>query len=145
MAELKKKTKELGRREEEMRGFLMGFLGRLEEGLEVEELGGPVVGMGTEMEIERVVRKRTKGGQMTIKEAFRKSRPQGEEEEDQGVEGELRELLGELLERSHEADEYVTLERESAVARFLVRAKAAEFHPRDARRIKLVDFGGGFE
>ncbi len=36
---------------------------------------------------------------------------------------------------------YVTLQRESAAARFLVRAKIAQFAPRDARRIRLIDFG----
>ncbi|EFX04295.1 hypothetical protein CMQ_1223 [Grosmannia clavigera kw1407] len=36
---------------------------------------------------------------------------------------------------------YVTLPRESAAARFLVRSKVAQFHPRDATRLRLIDFG----
>ncbi|KAK3062141.1 hypothetical protein LTS18_004748 [Coniosporium uncinatum] len=36
---------------------------------------------------------------------------------------------------------YVQLERDSAAARFLVRAKVAQFHPKDARRLRLIDFG----
>jgi hypothetical protein len=36
---------------------------------------------------------------------------------------------------------YVDLQRDSAAARFLVRAKVAQFHPRDAGRIRLIDFG----
>jgi hypothetical protein len=36
---------------------------------------------------------------------------------------------------------YIDLLRESAVSRFLVRAKIAQLHPRDARRIRLIDFG----
>ena len=35
---------------------------------------------------------------------------------------------------------YVDLQRDSAAARFLVRAKVAQFHPRDARRLRLIDF-----
>jgi hypothetical protein len=36
---------------------------------------------------------------------------------------------------------YIDLPQESAASRFLVRAKVAQFHPRDARRIRLIDFG----
>ena len=36
---------------------------------------------------------------------------------------------------------YVELARESAAARFLVRAKIAQFSPRDARRLRLIDVG----
>ncbi|KAK8162932.1 hypothetical protein IWX90DRAFT_436700 [Phyllosticta citrichinensis] len=41
--------------------------------------------------------------------------------------------------------EYVVLERDSAAARFLVRAKVAQLHPKDARRMRLVDFGRDLE
>jgi hypothetical protein len=59
---------------------------------------------------------------------------------------EMRELTEQLLNNLVEAeggegDPYVELQRESAVARFLVRAKVAQFHPRDARRLRLIDFG----
>jgi hypothetical protein len=37
---------------------------------------------------------------------------------------------------------YVDLPRESAAARFLVRSKCAQFHPKDARKLRLIDFGG---
>ena len=40
---------------------------------------------------------------------------------------------------------YINLNRESAAARFLVRAKVAAFHPKDARRLRLVDFGRDLE
>ena len=36
---------------------------------------------------------------------------------------------------------YVTLPKETAAARFLVRSKVAQFHPRDATRIRMIDFG----
>ncbi|PYH46550.1 uncharacterized protein BP01DRAFT_293539 [Aspergillus saccharolyticus JOP 1030-1] len=50
---------------------------------------------------------------------------------------EMRNLLDALLEAS---PSYVEV-RESAASRFLVRAKVAQFHPRDARRLRLIDFG----
>lgn len=40
---------------------------------------------------------------------------------------------------------YVDLPRESAASRFLVRTKVAQLHPRDARRIRLIDFGRTLE
>lgn len=40
---------------------------------------------------------------------------------------------------------YVDLAQESAASRFLVRAKVAQLHPRDARKIRLIDFGRSFE
>ena len=36
---------------------------------------------------------------------------------------------------------YYELDRDSAATRFLVRAKIAQFHPKDARKLRLVDFG----
>lgn len=46
---------------------------------------------------------------------------------------------------SLENSPYIELKRDSAIARFLVRAKVACFHPKDARRLKLVDFGTSVE
>ncbi|KAL2757484.1 hypothetical protein ACRALDRAFT_1079686 [Sodiomyces alcalophilus JCM 7366] len=59
---------------------------------------------------------------------------------------ELRELIEELLNRLVESGgdssaAYVRLPKETAAARFLIRSKVAHFHPRDATRIKLIDFG----
>ncbi|TPR04602.1 Acetyltransferase (GNAT) family protein [Aspergillus niger] len=51
---------------------------------------------------------------------------------------EMRNLLDALLEAG---SSYIDLPRESAASRFLVRAKVAQFHPRDARRLRLIDFG----
>ncbi|KAI0203822.1 hypothetical protein F4808DRAFT_389658 [Astrocystis sublimbata] len=59
---------------------------------------------------------------------------------------EMRDLSEELLNSlTHsEGDSsaaYVQLPKESAAARFLVRAKVAQFHPRDSSRLRLIDFG----
>lgn len=43
---------------------------------------------------------------------------------------------------SSSLDGYVEIKQESAAARFLVRAKVAQFHPNDARKLRLVDFTG---
>ncbi|KAK2766278.1 hypothetical protein FQN54_007795 [Arachnomyces sp. PD_36] len=52
-------------------------------------------------------------------------------------------LLNDLLEAANSgtgAGSYVELSRDSAASRFLVKAKIAQFHPRDARRLRLIDF-----
>jgi hypothetical protein len=51
-------------------------------------------------------------------------------------------LLNSLVESdAGDGDAYVELPRESAAARFLVRSKVAQFHPKDARRLRLIGFG----
>jgi hypothetical protein len=52
------------------------------------------------------------------------------------IDGLLRALAGES-----DSGVYVDLRRDSAAARFLVRAKVAQYHPKDARKLRLVDFG----
>ncbi|KAF4122409.1 hypothetical protein GMORB2_7401 [Geosmithia morbida] len=59
---------------------------------------------------------------------------------------EMKQLTQALVEQLQEARgdnsaSYVTLSRESAAARFLVRSKVAQFHPKDASRLRLIDFG----
>lgn len=53
----------------------------------------------------------------------------------------IEELIATLIGESADGGVYVDLPRESAAARFLVRAKVAQFHPKDARKLKLIDFG----
>ena len=93
----------------------------------------------------------------------KKPREAGEDEEGQGADAdadedednrdeataaaaEMQELTEELLNAlasagGNSAAAYVTLARESAAARFLVRSKVAQFHPRDATKLRLIDFG----
>ncbi|KAF8436760.1 hypothetical protein BGX38DRAFT_1274311 [Terfezia claveryi] len=79
-----------------------------------------------------------------------------DEEEEEGVRKEvmpnliaaqeLKKLLEELMNKTFEAEGYVALEGgDSAAARFLVRSGVAVFHPRDARRVRLVEFGRSVE
>ncbi|CAK7228336.1 hypothetical protein SBRCBS47491_006869 [Sporothrix bragantina] len=70
----------------------------------------------------------------------------GDWDEATAAAAEMQELTEELLNALASAGgdssaAYVTIARESAAARFLVRSRAAHFHPRDATRLRLVDFG----
>ncbi|TQV96789.1 hypothetical protein IF1G_04029 [Cordyceps javanica] len=63
---------------------------------------------------------------------------------------EMRWLTEQLLNNMTEAagnteDAYVTIGRESAAVRFLIRSKVAQYHPKDISRIKLIDFGRELE
>lgn len=78
---------------------------------------------------------------------------EGDDEEDRSnwdeataAAAEMQELTEELLNAlagagGDSSAAYVTISRESAAARFLVRSKVAHFHPRDATKLRLVDFG----
>lgn len=133
--------------------------------LAAEELGGPVVGeflsvdetnletgFNTQGKTRRLKDAQSDGKrQRRIDEIWgqRYERDQkGKEpwDEKTAAAAEMRELTEQLLNSLVEADGgrndgYVELERESAAARFLVRSKVAHFHPKDARRLRLVDFG----
>lgn len=130
--------------------------------LAVEELGGPIVGdvdVNDEMleggfsnqgKLKRGKLNDDKrqrridqiwGAQSTEDESWDEKKAAGTE---------MRELTEQLLNSLVEAGgngpgTYVELSRESAVARFLVRSKVAQFHPKDARKLRLVDFGGEIE
>ncbi|ROW01462.1 hypothetical protein VSDG_02244 [Cytospora chrysosperma] len=59
---------------------------------------------------------------------------------------EMQRLTEELMNRlmdsgGSSSDAYVDVSEESAAVRFLVRSKVAEFHSRDSKRLRLVDFG----
>lgn len=153
--EQKKKNRELDRASEELKESLDEFIDEtLAPMLAAEDLGGPTVGDaldvsdatlkagytahgkpkkqkqpaetedGTQQRIDRFVRRGEDGN----------SRPSNRRE---AAATELHDLLNDLLEAGNS---YVDLKRDSAASRFLVRAKVAQFHPRDARRLRLIDF-----
>jgi hypothetical protein len=133
--------------------------------LAAEELGGPVVGEvldAEELDLEAGFNSQGKARrrkssvnedkrQQRIDEIWGEATANGRKsreprDEKSAAAAETRELTEQLLNNLVEAeggegDAYVELQRESAVARFLVRAKVAQFHHRDARRLRLVDFG----
>lgn len=137
--------------------------------LAAEELGGPIV--GELLDVDEVMLEAGFSTQGKVKRAKpnpdeskrqrrideiwgprpdEENRGKGEWDEKRAAATEMRELTEELLNSLVEADgtgpgAYIDLRRESAAARFLVRSKVAQFHPRDARKLRLVDFGGDFE
>ncbi|KAI9795797.1 MAG: hypothetical protein M1833_006818 [Piccolia ochrophora] len=127
--------------------------------LAAEELGGPIVGEMLEISDEmlgagfshqgKVKKIRNAGSgpgrQRRIDEVWGQN-DSGERSEREAAGAEMRALTEDLLNASAmaldgTASGYVELRRESAAARFLVRAKVAQFHPKDARRLRLIDFG----
>lgn len=135
--------------------------------LAAEELGGPVVGDLMDIDTEDLgpgfntqgrlkkakanpdqdVRQRrlddiwgAGDGQQTNKGKRR------ERDESSAAGAELKALTEELLNSLMESAgdnsaSYVKITRETAASRFLVRSKVAQFHPKDATRLRLVDFG----
>ncbi|KAL6707381.1 hypothetical protein ACN47E_004160 [Coniothyrium glycines] len=145
-----------------MNEFINDYLSSM---LAAEELGGPVVGDMLAVEDETLASGFTKKGRpkSSKKPVSDKSRQQRidqiwgsvagaavtvEEEEPpteaEAADAEMRQLLSNLfatLNGPGGGKAYFQLERDSAASRFLVRANIAQFHPRDARRLRLIDFG----
>lgn len=130
--------------------------------LAAEELGGPVVGGALDLEDTdlatgfntqgRASRSRAAPNdgmrQRRIDEIWGQNLPDGADQvldERGAAAAEMRDLteqlLNQLVDGGGGGSAYVDLPRESAAARFLVRANVAQFHPRDARKLRLVDFG----
>ena len=129
----------------------------------VEDLGGPVVGDLLEIDEDTLRTGFTQQGRPkkakadNIKEdAKRKRRNEeiwGSEDEDMAERtrsekdaagASFRKLTEDLLNAAagdNDSDPYIRISRESAAVRFLVRAKVAQFHPDDARQLRLIDFG----
>ncbi|KAI0409443.1 hypothetical protein F4802DRAFT_604188 [Xylaria palmicola] len=167
--ELKQKksryNKETSRLLKSLRKFIDNQLAGM---LAAEELGGPVVGDMMDIDEEDLVagfnaQGRVKTAKAKPEHDKRQRRideiwgPQEREEGGGGGERrdrgemtaagqEMRDLTEQLLNSLSQSEgdtsaAYVQLPKESAAARFLVRAKAAQFHPKDANRLRLVDFG----
>ena len=131
--------------------------------LAAEELGGPVAGSVLDIDNETLASGYTARGkveksksasdqdnrQLRIDQVWglrnvpEKEANKDHDRESKAAAEDARALVEDLLNAAvgQGSGAYVTLERESAAARFLVRAKAAMLHPRDARRIRLMDFG----
>ncbi|KAH8179751.1 hypothetical protein LIA77_01270 [Sarocladium implicatum] len=166
--ELKKKKRYYDKETSKLMKALMSFINEhLAAQLAAEELGGPVVGDLMEIDSKDLAGgfnaqgklKKTKGGQDDDKRQRRLDEIWGSAEggtagsksdEISAAGAEMREMTEDLLNQLVEAKgdnsaSYVTLTRETAAARFLVRSKVAQFHPKDAKRLRLVDFGKDLE
>lgn len=149
-------TRQLG---EAMNDFINDYLAAM---IAAEELGGPVVGDMLDVEDEILAAGFTKQGRAksTKKAVSDKARQRridqiwGKKaaiEEDmeppteaEAADAEMRQLIENLfatLAGPGGGKAYFPLERDSAASRFLVRAKIAQFHPKDAKKLRLIDFG----
>ncbi|KAI1130697.1 hypothetical protein F5Y10DRAFT_107046 [Nemania abortiva] len=168
--ELKQKKQRYGKETSKLLKSLRGFIDTQLAGmLAAEELGGPVVGDMMDIDEQDLAagfnsQGRVKAAKAKPAEDKRQRRideiwgsREGEEGHSRRGEGhdrdeitaagqEMRDLIEELLNSLWQAEgdssaAYVHLSRESAAARFLVRAKVAQFHPKDSSRLRLIDFG----
>lgn len=144
-------------------GFVDDYLAPM---LAAEELGGPVVGdmldvngemleagFSTQGKVKRLKKGVDEGKrQQRIDEIWglRSEDDDYPRDESQAAATEIKDLTESLLNRAVETERvgqgiYVDITRESAAARFLVRSKVAQFHPRDATKLRIIDFGGELE
>ncbi|CAE7175826.1 hypothetical protein CFE70_005397 [Pyrenophora teres f. teres 0-1] len=145
-----------------MNDFINDYLSNM---LAAEELGGPVVGDMLDVEDNTLAAGFTKKGrtkstkkpvsdktrQRKIDQIWGKKTSAAAEDEEkdppteaEAADAEMRQLIENLfatLVGPGGGKAYFQLERDSAASRFLVRAKIAQFHPRDARKLRLIDFG----
>lgn len=159
----RRKNAELDRATAQLKRALDRFIDEhLASMLAAEDLGGPIVGDAMEISDATLEAGYTHYGkpkkpksstqedgddptQQRIDQFIRRERdgnaaaPANKRE---AAAAEMHALLDSLLESG---SSYIDLPRESASSRFLVRAKLAQLHPRDARRIRLIDFGRTLE
>lgn len=131
--------------------------------LAAEDLGGPVVGDLVEIDEDMLKAGFTPQGKakrtdadsprFNAKRVMRNKEIWGFKHEDEveeidvnsekkAAQADFRSLIEELLNKAAEnPGSYVNILRESAAVRFLIRAKVAQFHPDDARKLRLMDFG----
>ena len=134
--------------------------------LAAEELGGPVVGDMIEIDestLEAGFNKQGKAKRSRADAADGDGRRKrridgiwrspsddedvviGDRNEKDAAHADFRKLTEDLLNAAAgegNATPYVNLRRETSAVRFLVREKVAQFHPTDARKLRLVDFAG---
>jgi hypothetical protein len=146
---------------EALNDFINDYLAAM---VAAEELGGPVVGDMLDVEGDTLAagftrQGRAKSSKKPVPEKMRQRRIDQiwggktvieEDDEDEppteaeAADAELRQLIENLfaiLTGPGGGKAYYQLERDSAASRFLVRAKIAQFHPKDAKRLRLIDFG----
>ncbi|CDM34621.1 unnamed protein product [Penicillium roqueforti FM164] len=149
----KEQNKELDRTSANLKVSLDTFIDEtLAPMLAAEDLGGPTVGDAFEVsdatlkagytahgkpKKQKEPTETEDGSQRRIDKFMKRNADEAPTNKREAVAKEMHGLLDAML----EANTYIDLERDSASSRFLVRAKVAQFHPRDARRLRLIDFG----
>jgi hypothetical protein len=166
---LKQEKRELDKETSKLLQAVSRFIDdRLGSMLAAEDLGGPVVGDMMDLDSGSLEAgfnsqgklKKAKDGVHADKRQRRiddiwgaqESGPkvtaqgQGQRDEVSAASAEMRDLMEQLLNSAMQSEgdasaAYLKISRESAAVRFLVRSKVALFHPKDATRLRLVDFG----
>lgn len=166
ISELKKNIKATDADTSKLLKALKAFIDeRLASMLAAEQEGGPVAGDMMEIDSDdleagfsaRGKRKKSKPDATTdkrqrrIDDMFeggrgRESGDEGENDKRIAAREEMQRLTEELMNSlmdsgGSSSDAYVNVSDESAAVRLLVRSKVAEFHPRDSKLLRLVDFG----
>jgi hypothetical protein len=165
LTELQKQKKHYDRETARLFRHLNDFIEKhLAAQVAAEDLGGPIVGDRLGVDAEEIAAgfnaqgrpKKAPAKQDDDKRQRRLEEVWGPAFADRAVEEvpdetaaaghELRDLTEELLNTlmasaGDSSATYVTLPKETAAARFLVRSKVAQFHPKDASRLRLIDFG----
>lgn len=161
LSEEKEQAQLLKRSHKKLTNALVRFVdSKLAPLIAAEELGGPVAGSTLDVSEDVLasgfnVRGRPNKSKKKMSQNARQKRidqmfTSTGMQEDEGVpETEatqaalaVKDLLGELLETAIDqgSGRYVTIEKETAASRFLVRARVAVLDPRDAKRIRMVNF-----
>ena len=156
----KEKGEELEKSKTDMQVSLDRFIDEtLAPMLAAEDMGGPTVGDALNIsdatlnngytshgrpkkpksELEDVQNNQQRIDELVYRSRSREdqslTRPRNKREE---AAAELHALLHDLLDAG---PVYIDIPRDSVASRFLVKTKIAQFHPRDARRLRLIDFG----
>lgn len=164
ISELKQQIKETEQDTSSLQSIMKKFIEEsLSAMLAAEQIGGPVAGEMMDVDSDTLEagfsatgkRKKPKADaspdkrQRRIDDMFGGRHDGGVEAESDkraAARNETQELVAELTHKLMAAggsstDAYINIPEESASVRFLTRVKVAEFHPRDSRRLRLVDFG----
>ena len=146
---------------EELRRLLIAFNRFVDEHLAVmiaaEQLGGPTA--GEDVSIDDAMLRRGFDKQGKPKKVNPSKYGANDEEMDvdnsdlngavvgperKAAAAAMRKLTEELLNAladDENPESYVFISKETAAVRFLIRAKVAQFHPNDSRKLRLMDFG----
>ncbi|CAI6338993.1 unnamed protein product [Periconia digitata] len=154
--------KEMQRLGQAMNDFINDYVSAM---IAAEELGGPVVGDMFDVENETLAagftkKGKAKSGKKVVSDKLRQRRIDqiwgtkvieedgGDDDEPmteaEAADQEMRQLIEDLfatMSGPGGGKGYLELKRDSAASRFLIRAKIAQFHPKDAKKIRLIDFG----
>lgn len=153
--ELNRRNETMGKETTEMKEALRNFVDEhLASMLAAEDLGGPTV--GDQIDVSDVVletgytahgkEKKPKSGTEDGVDR-RQQRIDGYLEGDgnrprsrrEAAAAEIHRLIDELLQAASTSSSYVELDRDTPASRFLVKAKIAQYHPRDSRKLRLID------